>query len=395
MLKRFIIVAVLLALVGAGLVGFDMFRKKMMGQVFAAMAVAPVVPVTTIEAKLQPVPQRLEGVGSLEAIKQVVITAEVGGKVTDLQFEAGQVVTKGQTLVQLNDAPERADLARYQAQANLAALNLGRAQKLLKLATPQSSVDQFNSQLSEAKAAVAQVNATIEQKNIAAPFDGVLGIRQVNLGAFINPGDPVVTLTDLSNLYVNFTLPEQARSQIEVGQEVEVAVDAFPDTKFLAKLTAIDPVVMQDTRTIQVQATMENPDQQLSPGMYVKAAVQLPEAEPAFMVPETAVEFSIYGDQLYVVREMDDKDKAELANAPTMPGAPKMPAEEAAKVKKVERVFVKTGARFNGIVAIVEGLKEGDLVVTSGQVNLSPNSRVTLSDDTSLAETAAKKTTLY
>jgi multidrug efflux system membrane fusion protein len=395
MFKRFLIVAILLALVGAGLVGFDMFRKKMMGQVFAAMAVPPPAPVATTEAKSQAVPRRAEGVGSLEAISQVTITAEVGGKVTAIAFEPGSDVESGALLISLNDAPERADLARYQAQANLAALNLGRAQKLLKLATPQSRVDEFKSQQAEAQSAVRQVEAVIEQKQIKAPFSGTLGIRQVDLGEFINPGDPIVTLTDLSKLYVNFSLPEQVKSQIAVGQDVQLSTDSYKDTKFLAKITAIDPVINPETRTISVQATMDNPDNQLSPGMYVQAAVQLPDAAPAIIIPETAVEFSIYGDSVYAVRELTDEDKAEMAKAPTMPGAPPADPAMAEKIRKVEKVYVTAGDRFDGKVAITEGLKEGDTVVTSGQVNLSDSAKVLPTEKDTLANQADNAKKLY
>lgn len=375
MLKRFIILFILLALVTAGFVGFDMFRKKMMGQVFAAMAVPPISNVTIITAEKTPVPRSLDGVGSLEAVQQVSVTTEVGGKITKIAFQDGQQVKAGDLLIQLNDSAERADLQRAEAQARLARINLDRAQKLLAIATPQSKVDEYQTALAEANASIAQIRSAIDKKRITAPFSGTLGIAQVDIGQYVNPGDMLVSLTDLSTLHVAFTLPEQARAVLEVGQDVTLSTDVYPDTKFLAKLTAFDPVISAATRTLNVQASLDNPDGQLNPGMFVRAAVQLPEGAPAIILPETAVEFSVYGDSVFVLSDLSDDDVKTMESAPTFPGAPPVKVEREATFK-VTRTYVKTGPRLNGQVVVLDGLNEGDRVVTTGQVNLANDSKV-------------------
>ncbi|MES2729121.1 MAG: efflux RND transporter periplasmic adaptor subunit [Pseudomonadota bacterium] len=384
MLKRFIILIILLALITAGFVGFDMFRKKMMGQVFSAMAVAPITNVTVMTTEVKPIPRTLEGVGSLSAEQQVSVTAETGGKITRIAFKDGQDVKKGDLLIQLNDTAERADLQRAEAQANLARINLGRAQKLLAIATPQAKVDEYKSTVAEAQANISQIRSAIDKKSITAPFSGTLGIAQADIGQFVNPGDMLISLTDLSTLHVNFNLPEQARAMLEVGQDVTVSTDVYPDTKFLATLSAFDPVISEATRTIRVQATMDNPDNQLNPGMFVRAGVQLPAAEPAISLPETAVEFSIYGDSVFVLSDVTDDDIKAMESAPTFPGAPPVKVEKD-KTFKVKRVYVKTGTRFDGQVVILEGLKENDRVVTTGQINLTNDSKVKIVEPAAVA----------
>jgi len=204
------------------------------------------------------------------------------------------------------------------------------------------------------RAAVARdpkTQAVIAQKLIHAPFDGVLGIRQVEAGQYVNPGGAIVTLTDLSNLYVNFTLPEQSRAQIAVDQTVQIAVDAYPDRSFEAKITAVEPQVSADTRTIKVQATMSNPEHLLLPGMFADVRVVLPPAQNIVTVPETAVDYTLYGDSVFVL-------------------TPNGAGKDGKPIVKATRTFVRTGERFANRVAILEGLKPGDLVAASGQLKL-------------------------
>ena len=203
------------------------------------------------EAKVESVPQYLPGIGSVAAVHQVTVAPEVGGRITQISFESGARVRAGDPLIQLNDATERADLANFQAQARLASANLARAKELWnRQAGPATNVDQNQALLDEANAGIAKTEALIAQKLVRAPFAGELGIRQVEVGQYVNPGAAVVSLTDLSTVYVNFTLPEQNRAQIAVGQTVLVAVDAFPGKTFEAKVTTIEPQLGADTRTI-------------------------------------------------------------------------------------------------------------------------------------------------
>lgn len=373
MKKRFAIVLIIMMLVAAGLFGYQQFVKSMMGKFFAAMANPPPAPVAVAEAVSQPVPRVLEGIGTIEAVRQVTMSPEVSGRVSDIQFEAGDIVITGDVLILMNDDQEKGDLEIYKAQAKLAELNLNRSSKLVNVAAPRSTVDQYRASLDEARGAIARTEALIAKKTITAPFDGILGIRQVNLGQYVNPGDPVVTLTDLSELFINFTLPEQTLSEVKVGQEISFTVDAYPKTVFTAFINAIEPQVGEETRTVKVQAKMKNPNNVLSPGMFAKVAVSLPSGDAAAIVPETAVDFTIYGDSVFVLRT---PEKAE-----------EQKNEQGEALYVAERVYVKTGARFDNKVAIIDGsVKAGDKLVTSGQLKVTPGSKVKIAPVDTLAE---------
>jgi multidrug efflux system membrane fusion protein len=208
--------------------------------------------------------------------------------------------------------------------------------------------------------------ATIQYKVIKAPFDGMLGIRQINLGEYLNAGAAVVTLTDLDHLYVDFTLPEQDRAQLVVGQDVEVRVDAFPKRIFPAKLETIDPQVDPAMRAVRLRAALANPDHLLQPGMYGKVAVVLPSEPDVVTIPETAIDYSVYGESAFVVREGKEKDK------------------EGKTQLTVEQVFVTAGAHNAGKVGILKGIAAGDVVVVGGQLKLHTGAPVTISKDRSL-----------
>lgn len=380
MKKRLVIMAVLLTLVFGGLAGFSVFKNMMMAQFFAAMMTPPPVPVAVAQGVSEPVPRTLEAVGTIEAVRQVTLAPEVAGRVKQIFFMAGAVVKAGDPVLQLNDDPERGDLERYRAQEKLAEINLARSQKLVNVAAPRSQVDEYRSLRDEARGNIVSTQARIEQKMIRAPFDGALGIRQVGLGQYLNPGQPVVTLTNTSELFVNFTLPERNHGDLAVGQSVRLWVDAWPDKVFEAKISAIELQIGTDTRTIKVQARLSNEENLLLPGMYAKVVVVLPSGAPAVIVPETAVDFTIYGDSVFVVKE-DAQAGAEIKAD-----------QKATPLLKADRVYVKTGARFDGRVAILDGLKAGDRVVTSGQIKLHPGAVVTVMEgDTLEKDRAARK----
>lgn len=373
MKKRFAIVLILMLLVAGGLFGYQMFVKMMMGQFFAAMANPPPAPVSVAEAIEKPVPRTLEGIGTIAAVRQVTISPEVSGRVEDIQFEAGNIVVKGDALLLMNDDQEKGDLEIYKAQAKLAELNLNRSSKLVDVAAPRSTVDQFRATLDEARGALTRTEALIAKKAITAPFDGVLGIRNVNLGQYLNPGDAIVTLTDLSELFINFTLPEQTLADLRVGQDINFTVDAYPATKFMAKINAIEPQVGEETRTVKVQATMKNPNDVLQPGMFAKVQVTLPSGDKAAIVPETAVDFTIYGDSVFVLRT---PEKAE-----------EQKNEQGEALYVAERVYVKTGTRFDNKVAIIDGkIKAGDKLVTTGQLKVTPGAKVKIAPVDALAK---------
>jgi membrane fusion protein, multidrug efflux system len=354
---RAALMALLMGIIGFGLYGFNAFRAQAINTAFNTMKPPP-TPVAVAVAQKQTLPRYAPGIGTLQAVHQVTITSEVGGLVTKIYFQAGATVKAGDPLVQLNDQPDQGDLANYRAQAKLAELNLVRSKELLaRQNAAQATVDQNQAQLDQARANIAKTEAIIAQKQIRALWDGQLGIRQIEVGQYLNPGATVVTLTNLDNLYVNFTLPEQQRGEIATGQKVLINVDAYPGRNFEATLTTIDPQIDPTMRAIKAQATLANPDHALQPGMFASIRVVLPPGPEVVTVPATSVDFTLYGDSVFLVRE-DGKD----AN-----GKP---------VLKVNRTFVKTGDRDKDQVAILDGVSPGDQVVISGQLKLQSGTEV-------------------
>src|SRR3954471_12011285 len=359
--RWFIIVGLLLALLVGALVGFNAFRSHMIAQFFANNKPPPAA-VTVAEAKSEVVPNLLTAVGDLAAVHQVNVTSDVSGRITDIMFTAGSSVKAGTPLIQLFDAPEQADLANFRAQATVSQLSLDRAKQLAaRQFGPQATVDAAQAAYDQANAGIARTQAVISQKLVRAPFDGELGVRKVEVGQFLTAGTQIVTLTDLSMLYLNFTVTEKDSGQLKVGQVVRIAVDAYPGRTFEGKITTIEPQIATDTRNIRVQATIENPDKILKPGMFATTTVVLPDKPPVVTVPETAVDYTLYGDSVYLIEEKksDDGKTSLVAN----------------------RTFVQTGNRIEGRAEILKGLKAGDRVVALGQLKLQSGSAVTISAD--------------
>lgn len=357
---RLIITVIILALLGGALYGFNSFRSKAIADFFANNKPPP-TPVALAEATVQSVPKYLTAIGTLAAARQVTVAPEVAGRVVQIPFESGARVKAGDPLVQLNDATEQADLLAQRAQARLAELNLERYRDLRRSqATPQSNVDQYQAQLDEINANMKRSQALIAQKLIKAPFDGELGIRQINVGDYVNTGATIVTLTDLSQLYVNFSLPEQTLGRLSVGQKVLINTDANPGRDFEATITTIEPQVTADTRAIKVQATLDNRERALRPGMFANVRVVLPPQPNTLTVPETAVDYTVYGDSVFVAVNAKGEDGKDQLT--------------------VKRTPVKIGDRTQNRVEIREGLKPGDRVVVSGQLKLSNGAAVVPSE---------------
>src|ERR1700742_776047 len=357
----FIIVGLLLALLVAGLVWFNWFRGQMIAQYFANNKPPPTL-VSIAEAKSEVVPNLLSAVGDLAAVHQVNVTSDVGGRITGIMFDAGSRVKSGAPLVQLFDAPEQGDLASFKAQAVVAQLSLDRAKQLAaKQFGPQATVDQAQAAYDQATAGIAKTEALISQKLVRAPFDGELGVRHVEVGQFLTAGTQVVTLTDLSMLYANFTVTEKQSAQLKVGQTVRVVVDAYPKRNFEGKITAIEPQISADTRNIHVQATIANPDHILKPGMFTTTTVVLPDKPAVVTVPETAVDYTLYGDSVFLITEKKENDGKTSLSA--------------------VRTFVRTGNRIDGRAEILKGLKPSDRVVAVGQLKLQSGAAVAISPD--------------
>src|SRR5713101_4639319 len=276
--------------------------------------------VSIAEAKSEVIPNLLTAVGGLAAVHQVDVTSDVSGRITDIMFAPGATVKAGNPLVQLFDAPDQADLANFKAQATVAQLSL-----------------------------------------VRAPFDGELGVRHVEVGQFLTAGTQIVTLTDLSTLYANFTVTEKDSAALKVGQTVRILVDAYPGRTFEGKITAIEPQIATDTRNIRVQATLENPDHILKPGMFATTTVVLPDKPAVVTVPETAVDYTLYGDSVFLITEKKEDDGKTSLTA--------------------VRTFVRTGNRIGGRAEILSGLKAGERVVAVGQLKLQSGAAVAISTD--------------
>lgn len=361
-------IRVLLALLFVGGVGYVLhffvgFKDAAMKSYFASHRPPP-APVEVAVAKRARVPRSLSAIGTITADQQVNVTSQIAGQVSAIYFESGQQVKKGDKLVQLDDAPERADLANFEAQAKLAEANLSRSMELLKNEfAARQTVDQNRALMDQAKAQIERTRAIIGQKLIVAPFDGVLGIRQVNLGQYIGPGTNIVSLTNLRLLHVDFRLPEQAASRLPENQGVELAFDAVPGKTFKAKITAIEPRVSETTRMLSVQATLANTGDILRPGMFAEVAVALPPKENAVTVPVTALDATLYGSSVLVLEPQGEtKDK----------------------IFKLKRQAVTAGHYFGDRVEIAKGLEGGETVVASGQTKLQTGALVTPIDETAL-----------
>src|SRR5882724_10667369 len=292
MLLWFIIVGLVLSLLVGGLVWFNYFRGKMIAQFFANNRPPP-ASVSIAEAKSEVIPNLLIAVGDLAAVHQVNVTSDVNGRITDIMFTAGASVKEGTPLIQLFDAPDQGDRAKQ-----LAARQFG----------PQATVDQAQSAFDQASAGIAKAQAIISQKLVRAPFDGELGVRRVEVGQFLTAGTQIVSLTDLSELYANFTVTEKDSAQLKAGQTVRVVVDAYPGRNFEGKITTIEPQIATDTRNIRVQATIDNPERILKPGMFTTTTVVLPDKPPVITVPETAVDYTLYGDSVFLITEKKGDD---------------------------------------------------------------------------------------
>jgi multidrug efflux system membrane fusion protein len=361
MTRWFIIVGLALALLVGGIVGFNAFRSKMIASFFANNKPPP-IRVSIAEAKTEIIPNLLTAVGDLAAVHQVNVTSDVSGRITEIMFTAGAPVKAGKPLVQLFDAPDQADLASFKAQATVAQLSLDRAKQLAaRQFGPQATVDSAQAAFDQASAGIAKTEAIISQKLVRAPFDGVLGVRHVEVGQYLSAGTQIVTLTDLSAVYANFTATEKDSATLKVSQTVRLSVDAYPGRTFVGKITTIEPQINTDTRNIRIQATIENPDHILKPGMFATTTVVLPDKPAVVTLPETAVDYTLYGDSVYLITENKaDDGKTNLTAV---------------------RTFVRTGDRVNGRAVINSGLKPGDRVVAVGQLKLQSGAAVEISTD--------------
>lgn len=352
---------ILVGVLFGAIFGFKFFKAKMVKKYLSSLKPVATVSAMKVESSLwQP---KLRAVASLRAKVGVNVTTELAGMVQSIYFTPGTTVEKGTVLVQLNAGTELGQLHSLEAQVELAKITYARdkAQFAVKAVSKQTvDTDEWN--LNNLKAQVEEQKATVEKKTIRAPFTGQLGINQVNPGQYLNVGDTVVNLQALDPLYVDFFLPQQAISQLKLGQLVGINTDAYPKKNFEGKITTIQPAVDVATRNIQVEATIPNADHLLKPGMFARVEVDTESPETFITVPQTAVSFNPYGDIVYLVVDSSKKDDK---------GEPILIAQQ---------VFVQVGETRGDQIAIIKGLKAGDTVVTSGQLKLKNGSQITINN---------------
>ena len=341
-----IIGVVVLAVILGGIKGLQI--NRMIAQQRQAMTET----VTTAVAHTEAWESLLTSVASLVAVQGVMVSAEMAGKVVHIAFEPGTMVKAGDLLVQQDTAAENAQLRSAEATVVLTKLSLERSRKLLSQKTSsQSEYDNADAQYKQAVAQADNIRAVIAKKTIRAPFAGVLGIRLVNLGQILSAGDAIVSLQALDPIFVNFSLPQQQLSRIQPGLTVRVKTDALPGEIIEGKITAINPQVESSTRNIMVQATVANTQHRLRPGMFVNATVLLPEQDTVLVIPGTAVLNAPYSDSVFIV-ENDANDKSST------------PA------KIVRQQFVRLGERRGDFIAVITGVKQGEIVVSTGVFKL-------------------------
>jgi membrane fusion protein, multidrug efflux system len=358
MKKIFLIVLAFLAGIAivAALGGIKFFQVRKAMAEYASFAPPPET-VTSLIAKEEEWIPSLKAVGSTAAVQGVTVSTDEPGIVQKINFESGQTVKQGDLLVQLEVSQEQAQLRSAEAQMRLSGANLLRQQNLLKSrVSSQADYDSVQAQYDQAVARVEEVKALINKKTIRAPFSGVLGIRAVNLGQYLQSGAQVAPLQSLDPIYVNFWLPQQNLGQIAAGQPVRVEADGLPNVTFDGKINAVDAVVDEATRNVRVQATLSNPNGLLRPGMFVNSQVPLASKASHIVLPATAIQFAPYGDMVYIVEEMK--------------------APDGKTYRGVRQQVVKVGESRGDRVAILSGVKPGEEVVTSGVFKLRPGVHV-------------------
>jgi len=351
MMKRMLLMLAAMTVIIAGL-GFVKFQQIQTAIAEGASFQPPPEAVTTIVAQQTEWPETLQAIGSVAAVQGVIVSADLAGTVDRITFDSGKSVQQGEVLVQLDTRQERAQLAAAEAQRDLARVNFDRMEGLLKEnVISRAEFDGATAENKQTEARVGEIRAAIERKTIRAPFSGILGLRQVNLGQYLSSGDPIVQLQALNPIYVNFGVPQHATAQIRVGRDVRITGEDVAGTEFHGRVTAVDSIVNEQTRNIQIQATLANPEGRLRPGMFVQAAVGVGGGRSLVALPATAISYAPYGDSIFIV---DNNTKG----------------PNGATYKGVRQQFVKVEGARGDQVGVVSGVKPGDEVVTSGVFKL-------------------------
>ena len=337
-------------------------KAMQIGKMMRSPQMMPATTVTSAEVKEEDWAPTLSSVGSVSAVQGAVISAELAGIVSEISFESGAEAKKGDVLMKLDASQEEALLRSAAAEAQLARTDLERSRDLaMKKVVSSAELDSAQSKFTRLNAVVDQMRSNIAKKTVIAPFDGQLGIRQVNVGQMINAGQQVIALTALDSVYVDFALPEQHLSKLTKDLEVRVRVDALPGREFKGKLTAINSMLDPVTRNVPLQATLENTDHALHPGMFAKVDVVLPVKESVLAIPATAISYAPYGDSVFVIEKKKD-------------------AKSGRESQVLRQQFVRTGETRGDFVTVTNGLKAGEVIVSSGVFKLRNGMEVTINN---------------
>ena len=359
MAKRMLLMLVVAAAMIAGLGYFKL--RQVQAAVKGASFTPPPEAITTVVARQETWPSTLDVVGTVAAVHGVTVSADLPGTVDKIHFESGQFVEQGQILVELDTRQERAQLASMEAQQELAKVQYARSQKLVSEGViSRVDYDKAIADQKQSEANTAEIKAAIDRKTIRAPFSGVLGIRQANLGQYLAAGNPIVSLQSLNPIYVNFSVPQQDMPHVKIGQTVRVTADDLAGMTFAGRVNALDSVVDQATRNVQIQATLSNPQGKLRPGMFTNVQVGVGASSTVFPLPASAISYAPFGDSVYIVSDMK--------------------GPEGQSYRGVRQQFVKVQGSRGDQVGVISGLHAGDEVVTSGVFKLRNGAAVAVNN---------------
>lgn len=369
-MKKWMAIMLLIAIALFGsVIGFNLFKQKMIAQ-YMANRPEPEFPVTAMVTKAQDWVPTIEAIGFIEPNQGVTLSTELAGTIDAITFESGTPVKADQLLLSLDSTVERANLRASQAKLPAAKAKFDRFQNLYKTSSiSKEQLDEAEAAYRSLEADIESLKATIARREVRAPFSGVVGLRNVFLGQYLQPGTDIVRLEDTSVMRLRFTVPQTDISKIKLGQTIKINVDAYPQTQFDGHITAIEPAVNFQSGLIQVQADIPNNDGQLRSGMFARASIILPTVKDQIVIPQTAISFTLYGQNVYVLKEGEETDKE----------------GNKVKVLRAKQVVVKAGERRGNDVHVLSGIQAGDQIVLSGQVRLSNDTKVHVVENDALA----------
>lgn len=362
MFKRIFITLCLLGLVFGGVFGWKAFVNSKIQEAMSQREPPPVA-VSAQPATKQTWIPTYQAVATLQAVQGVEVTGEVPGLITAIHFQSGEQVKQGDLLLELDLSTDRAQLESLRAAEDLARVQYSRLQNLVQRnMAPQSDLDEAEAKFKQTQAEVRKQRALIHKKQIKAPFDGVLGIRQVDQGEYMQPGVPIVSLQALRPVYVNFSLPQEDMHQIALDQSIEFTVDTWPKRVFQGRVTALNSRISSSSRNILVQGTLPNTDRRLRPGMYGQVQVQFGQAREMITLPQTAVSSNPYGDVVFVLTEIESSDQEQT-------------------LYRASRRFVHTGQTRGDQVAVSKGITEKEMIVTAGGHKLREGAKAVINNE--------------